>query len=740
MVFSFSSSSSLLTTPPSTLHVLPASDPPYNLLQTHPSLTLLSKCRSIQNLKQVHTHIIKTGLHNTHFAMSKLIEFCAVSQFGDLSYALSVFECVENPNQIIWNTIIRGYSLSLKPLQAVEFYVRMIASGAEPNSYTFPFVLKSCAKAGAAQEGKQVHGHVLKHGVGSDAFVHTSLINMYAKSGELDNARLVFDKSHLRDAVSFTALITGYVSRGCMDDARSLFDEILVRDAVSWNAMISGYAQSGRFEEALALFSDMRKANVVPNESTMLTVLSACAQSGSLELGKWVASWIEDQGLGSNVRLVNALIDMYSKCGALDTARGLFDGMQQRDVISWNVMIGGYTHKSQYKEALALFRLMLRSNAEPNDVTFLGILPACAHLGALDLGKWIHVYIDKKLQCLTNTSLQTSLIDMYAKCGNIEAAKQVFDGMEAKSLASWNAMITGLAMHGKANAALELFSKMADEGFKPDDITFVGVLSACNHGALVDLGRQYFSSMTKDYHISPQLQHYGCMIDLLGRAGLLDEAEALMKTMEMKPDGAVWGSLLGACRTHKRVEMGEYVAKHVFELEPENAGAHVLLSNIYASAGRWDDVARIRTTLNDMGIKKVPGSTSIEVDSVVHEFLVGDKVHPLSEEIYEMLKEMDRLLDMAGFVPDTSEVLYDMDEEWKEGILSHHSEKLAIAFGLISTKPGTTIRIVKNLRVCGNCHSATKLISKIFNREIIARDRNRFHHFRDGSCSCNDNW
>lgn len=627
-----------------------------------------------------------------------------------------------------------------KPLQAVEFYARMILSGVEPNSYTFPFLLKSCAKFGAAQEGKQIHGHVLKLGLDSDAFVHTSLINMYAKNGELDSARLVFDKSPLRDAVSFTALITGYVSSGSMDDARRLFDEIPIRDAVAWNAMISGYAQSGRFEEALVLFSDMRKANVAPNESTMLTVLSACAQSGSLELGKWVASWIEDHGLSSNVRLVNALIDMYSKCGALDTARGLFDAMLQKDVISWNVMIGGYTHESRYKEALALFRLMLRLNAEPNDVTFLGILPACAHLGALDLGKWIHVYIDKNFQSLTNTSLRTSLIDMYAKCGNIEAAKQVFDGMEAKSLASWNAMITGLAMHGHANTALELFSKMADEGFKPDDITFVGILSACNHGGLVDLGRQYFSSMTKDYHISPQLQHYGCMIDLLGRAGLFDEAEALMKTMEMKPDGAVWGSLLGACRIHRRVEMGEFVAKHVFELEPENAGAHVLLSNIYAGAGRWDDVARIRTRLNDMGIKKVPGSTSIEVDSVVHEFLVGDKVHPLSKEIYEMLREVDRLLDMAGFVPDTSEVLYDMDEEWKEGVLSHHSEKLAIAFGLISTKPGTTIRIVKNLRVCGNCHSATKLISKIFNREIIARDRNRFHHFRDGSCSCNDSW
>ncbi|KAM1508334.1 hypothetical protein ACFX10_017662 [Malus domestica] len=736
MVFSSSS----LPILPCNFHVLPAADPPYKLLQTHPSLTLLSKCKSIQNLKQVHTHIVKTGLHNTHFALSKLIEFCAVSPFGDLSYALSVFESIENPNQIVWNTIIRGYSLSSRPLEAVEFYVRMILSGVEPNSYTFPFLLKSCTKTAATHEGKQVHGHVVKLGLESDAFVHTSLINMYAQNGELVSARMVFDKSHLRDAVSFTALISGYVSRGCMDDARVLFDEIPVRDVVSWNAMISGYAQRDRFEEALALFGEMRKANVSPNESTMVTVLSACAQSGSLELGKWVASWIEDHGLGSNLRLVSALIDMYSKCGALDIARGLFDGLQQRDVISWNVMIGGYTHKSHYKEALMQFRLMLRSNTQPNDVTFLAILPACAHLGALDLGKWIHAYIDKNFQKFTNTSLWTSLIDMYAKCGNIEAAKQVFNGMETKSLASWNAMISGLAMHGDAHAALELFSKMEDEGFNPDAITFVGVLSACNHGGLVDLGRQYFSSMTTDYHISPELHHYGCMIDILGRAGLFDEAGALMKSMEMKPDGAVWGSLLGACRLHRRVELGESVAKHLFEVEPENAGAYVLLSNIYAGAGRWDDMARIRTRLNDLGIKKVPGSTSIEVNSVVHEFLVSDKSHPLSKEIYEMLEEIDRLLDKAGFVPDTSEVLYDMGEEWKEVALSHHSEKLAIAFGLISTKPGTTIRIVKNLRVCGNCHSATKLISKIFNREIIARDGNRFHHFRDGSCSCNDNW
>jgi len=563
---------------------------------------------------------------------------------------------------------------------------------------------------------------------------------MYSQLGELKNARLVFDKSVLRDAVSFTALITGYVSEGHVDDARRLFDEIPAKDVVSWNAMIAGYVQGGRFEEALACFSSMQEADVSPNKSTMVSVLSACGHLGSLELGKWIGSWVRDHGLGSNIQLVNALVDMYCKCGEIDTARELFDGIREKDLISWNTMIGGYSYLSLYAEALALFDLMLREKVTPNDVTFLGVLPACACLGALDLGKWVHAYVDKILKGTDNASLWTSIIDMYAKCGCVEAAEQVFRSNGSRSLASRNAMISGFAMNGHAERALALFEEMIKEGFQPDDITFVGVLSACTQAGLVDLGHRYFSSMNQDFGISPKLQHYGCMIDLLARGGKFEEAKVMMGNMQMEPDGAIWGSLLNACRIHGQVEFGEYVAEQLFQLEPENSGAYVLLSNIYAGAGRWDDVARIRTRLNDKGMKKVPGCTSIEIDGIVHEFLVGDKLHSQSEYIYRMLDEVDKLLEESGFVPDTSEVLYDMDEEWKEGALTQHSEKLAIAFGLISTKPGTTIRIVKNLRVCGNCHSATKLISKIFNREIIARDRNRFHHFKDGFCSCNDCW
>lgn len=566
---------------------------------------------------------------------------------------------------------------------------------------------------------------------------------MYSQVGELHHARLVFDKSSHRDAVSFTALITGYLSEGYVDDARRLFDEIPSKDVVSWNAMIAGYVQRGRFEEALDCFSTMREADVAPNKSTMVSVLSACGHLGSLELGKWIGSWVRDHGFGKNLQLVNALVDMYSKCGEIDTAREWFDGIEEKDVISWNTMIGGYCYLSLYEEALVLFELMLRENVSPNDVTLLGVLSACTCLGALDFGKWVHAYIDKNLKGtngVNNVSLWTSLVDMYAKCGCVEVADQVFRSMGSRSLPSWNAMISGLAMNGQAERALGLFEEMVNEGFQPDDITFVGVLSACTQAGLVDLGHQYFSSMIKDYGVSPKLQHYGCMIDLLGRSGKFKEAKALMGNMEMEPDGAIWGSLLNACRIHGEVEFGEYVAERIFQLDPENAGAYVLLSNIYAGAGRWDDVARIRTRLNDKGMKKVPGCTSIEIDGVVHEFLVSDKFHPQSENIYRMLDEVDKLLEETGFVPDTSEVLYDMDEEWKEGALSQHSEKLAIAFGLISTNPGTTIRIVKNLRVCKNCHSASKLISKIFNREIIARDRNRFHHFKDGFCSCNDCW
>ncbi|CAN7097881.1 unnamed protein product [Brassica rapa subsp. narinosa] len=725
-------------------HFLPSScDPPYDILQTHPSLSLLSNCKTHQSLRETHAQMVKTGLHNTNYALSKLLELCVVSpHFDGLPYAVSVFETIQEPNLLIWNTMLRGHASSSDPVSALELYLRMVSIGHLPNAYTFPFLLKSCAKSKTFEEGRQIHAQVLKLGCDRDRYVHTSLISMYARNGRLEDARKVFDTSSQRDVVSCTALITGYASRGDVRSARKVFDEMPERDVVSWNAMITGYVENGGYEEALELFKEMMRTNVRPDEGTLVTVLSACAQSGSIELGREIHTMVDDHhGFGSSLKIVNGLIGLYSKCGDVEIASGLFEGLSCKDVVSWNTLIGGYTHMNLYKEALLLFQEMLRSGESPNDVTMLSVLPACAHLGAIDIGRWIHVYIDKRLKGVTNeTSLRTSLIDMYAKCGDIEAAHQVFNSMIRRSLSSWNAMIFGFAMHGRANAAFNLFSKMRNNGFEPDDITFVGLLSACSHSGLLDLGRHIFRSMTHDYNITPKLEHYGCMIDLLGHSGLFKEAEEMINTMSMEPDGVIWCSLLKACKMHGNLELAESFAQKLIEIEPENSGSYVLLSNIYAAAGRWEDVARIRAVLNGKGMKKVPGCSSIEIDSVVHEFIIGDKLHPQSIEIYGMLEEMDVLLEEAGFVPDTSEVLQEMEEEWKEGALRHHSEKLAIAFGLISTKPGTKLTVVKNLRVCRNCHEATKLISKIYKREIVARDRTRFHHFRDGVCSCCDYW
>ncbi|KAK4759930.1 hypothetical protein SAY87_023061 [Trapa incisa] len=394
------------TASPSTpLHVLHSTDPPHKLLQSHPSLALLSNCRSPQTLRQIHSQIVKTGLHNSQFALSKLIEFCAVSPFGDLPYALLLFESIKHPNLLIWNTVIRGHSLSDSPSLAIQLFVRMVSTGIVPNCYTFPFILKSCARSGLANEGRQIHAHVLKLGLGSDAFVHTSLISVYAQNSDLESARLVFDKSSHRDAVSFTALITGYASKGLMDDAERLFDEMPTRDLISWNAMIAGFSRSGKYYEAVETFRKMQRIGISPNESTLVSVLSACAQSGRIDLGSWIHSWVDDKGMDSNLRILNALVDMYSKNGNLEKARFLFNSIQHKDVISWNVMIGGYNCMNYHREALELFRRMLKSPVMPNDITFLNVLPSCACLCALDLGKWIHSYIDKNLKNITSTAL-----------------------------------------------------------------------------------------------------------------------------------------------------------------------------------------------------------------------------------------------------------------------------------------------------------------------------------------------
>jgi pentatricopeptide repeat protein len=382
---------------------------------------------------------------------------------------------------------------------------------------------------------------------------------------------------------------------------------------------------------------------------------------------------------------------------------------------------------------------MQQEGVEPSSVTFVGVLNACASVVALEEGRLVHQQIVKS-GCESNIFVGSSLVDMYAKCGSMEEACKVFNKMPLRNVVSWNAILGGFAMHGHGKEALEHFKQMRAEGVRPDNTTFVCLLSACSHAGLVDEGLRCFESMSTDCMISARLEHYTCMVDLLGHAGRLHEAEAIIKTMPYKPDAAVWKALLDACRVHGNMEMGERIAKQVLKVDPGNAASYVLLSNIYAAVGKWNLSAILQQQRLERGVKKQPGCSWIEVNNKVHMFISNDQDHPNMIDVHTELKRLSQQMHEAGYVPDTSFGLHDMEEEEKASHLCHHSEKLAIAFGLISTPPGTPLRIFKNLHICGDCHTSTKFIAKMLSRTIIVRDAKRFHHFKDGVCSCMDYW
>ncbi|XP_059074204.1 putative pentatricopeptide repeat-containing protein At1g68930 [Cryptomeria japonica] len=641
-------------------------------------------------------------------------------------------------------------------------------------------LLEECALA----EGKLIHGHIIKAAFYPDVSLLNRLANMYAKCGCLEDARQLFDKMHYRNIVSWNMMITGYAKCGhgeqhyaqleslklfchmqldgkkpnritfagvlsaCIglnnvqqgkQESRQVFDKMTARDVVVWNVIIAGYAQQGCVGEALKLLSQMQWAGLMPDEFTLGSLLSVCGSFLALEEGKQVHVHIIRIGLELSTFVGSALVDMYAKCKNIDVARRIFDTMLVHSSVTWTVMIAGYVQNGLGEEALKLFSQMQMEGVKPDQLTLASVLSACANLAALKVGKQIHAHTLAS-GFLSHLSVGNALVTTYAKSGCIEDAHQVFNAMSERDLVSWTAMIGGFAYHGFGKESLQLFEQMLKAGMKPDHITFIGVLNACSHSGLVHEGYQYFNCMTHDHNITPIADHYACMIDLLGRAGRLNEADNLMKTMPFEPHANLWGSLLASCRIHSNLELGIQAAECLFKLEPQNAANYVLMSNIYASAGRWDDVSKVRKMMKDRNVRKNPGCSWIEVKNTVHSFVAGDRSHPQVEEIYEMLEILARQMKAAGYVPDTNFVLHDVEDEYKDNFLIYHSEKLALAFGLISIPHGIPIRIVKNLRVCGDCHTAIKFISKIAGREIIVRDAHRFHHFKDGLCSCGDYW
>ncbi|KAM0940643.1 putative tetratricopeptide-like helical domain superfamily [Dioscorea sansibarensis] len=511
----------------------------------------------------------------------------------------------------LFNTLISSYARTNTPLSAFLVYRFMLREGFRPDKYTFPVVLKSCMSFSRIGEARQVHGAIVKMGFAWHLHALNALVHVYGLCGEFDNAG-------------------------------TLFDEMPLRDVVSWTGLISVYVKAGFFQEALALFGLM---DVEPNGATLVSVLVACGRLGELKLGRRIHGLILKRETGISVVEGNALMDMYVKCEHLDEAKRVFEGLPLRDIVSWTSIISGFAQCKRPKDALEVFHAMQGEGLEPDKVTLSSVLSACASLGALDTGNWVCEYIERK-GLEWDVHIGTSMVDMYAKCGCLEMALQTFRKMPHKNVSSWNALIGGLALHGHGSNALYYFDLLIRSGIKPNDVTFVAILSACSHSGFVEEGRRHFNSMSEIYQLAPKIEHYGCMVDLLGRAGLITEAYELIRVMPLRADVRIWGAMLSACKAHGNVELSQQILGRLLELESCDSGMYVLLSNIFANSDRWGDVNRMRKLMRDMGIKKEPGSSVIEVNGKAHEFLVGEIGHPEKAEILLLLYVLAKQVQM----------------------------------------------------------------------------------------------
>ncbi|KAK4403964.1 Pentatricopeptide repeat-containing protein, mitochondrial [Sesamum angolense] len=569
-------------------------------------------------------------------------------------------------------------------------------------------LIRKCAKRRAFMQGKSCHAQIIHFGLQADTLTSNMLINMYSKCG-----------------------VVGY--------SRKVFDEMRLRSVVSWNTVIAAHTQNGSGEGALDLFVRMLREGSEFSEFALSSVLCACASKILAFESKQLHAFSIKASMSFNAFVGTALLDVYAKCHLINDALRVFESMPEKSDVTWSSMMAGFVHNELYEEALGLFLRAQRSDTATSMFIISSVLSACSALAALIEGKQVHAVV-YKIGFGANEYITSSLVDVYAKCGSIKESHDVFSDAEEKNVVLWNTMISGFARHSRSLEAMILFEKMQQMFLFPNEVTYVSLLSACAHMGLAEKGRKYFDMMKKEHNLSPNVFHYSCMVDILGRTGQLNEAKDLIDKMPFEATASIWGSLLASCRVHRNVELAEIAATKLFEIEPNNAGNHVLLSNIYAADGRWEDVASARKVLKISEAKKERGKSWIEIKDKVHSFMVGERTHPQIAEIYSRLDKLLDEMEELGFKGYIEHDLHDVEDDYKRELLKHHSEKLAFTFGLMCLPSYAHTRIMKNLRICGDCHEFMKVASTVTRREIIVRDNNRFHHFREGYCSCGDFW
>ncbi|CAL0318696.1 unnamed protein product [Lupinus luteus] len=592
--------------------------------------------------------------------------------------------------------------------EAMElFEIFELEDGFEVGSSTYDALVSACVGLRSVRSVKRVFNYMISTGFEPDLYLMNRVLLMHIKCG-------------------------------MMVDACKLFDEMPERDMVSWMTMIGGLVDSGNYPEAFRLFLCMWEELNDGRPRTFATMVRASAGLGLIQVGRQAHSCALKMGVCDDIFVSCALIDMYSKCGVIEDAHCVFDKIPEKTTVSWNNIIAAYALHGYSEEALSMYYDMRDSGAKMDHFTISIVIKICARLASLEYAKQAHAALVRRGYG-SDVVANSALVDFYSKWGRMQDARHVFDRMLCKNVISWNALIAGYGNHGMGEEAIEMFEQMLRERMTPNHVTFLAVLSACSYSGLSDQGWEIFHSMFRDHKIKPRAMHYACMIELLGREGELDEAFALIRTAPFEPTLNMWAALLTACRMHKNLELGKLAAEKLCGMEPEKLSNYVVLLNIYNSSGKLREAAGVLLALKRKGLRMLPACSWIEVNKQPYAFLCGDKSHSQITELYRKVDSLMTEISRHGYIIEDETLLPDVDEE-EQRILKYHSEKLAIAFGLISTPSWTPLQITQGHRICDDCHNAIKLISMVTRREIVVRDASRFHHFKDGSCSCGDYW
>ncbi|XP_058766633.1 pentatricopeptide repeat-containing protein At5g50390, chloroplastic-like [Vicia villosa] len=599
--------------------------------------------------------------------------------------------------------------LSNKYMEAMELFEMLELEFADSyvGASTYDALITACIRLRFVRGVKRVFNHIRNSGFELDLYMMNRVLYMHVKCF-------------------------------LMHDARKLFDDMSERYSSSWMIMIGGLVDAGNYSEAFEMFLCMWEEFNDGKSRTFATMLRASAGLGSIEIGKQIHTCILKRGVNGDQFVDCALIDMYSKSGSIEDAQCVFDQMPQKTTVGWNTIIAGYALRGYSEEALGIYCKMRDSGAKIDHFTISIVIRICARLASLEHAKQAHAALVRR-GFGTDLVVNSALVDFYSKWGRMKDAQSVFDKMHRKNVISWNALIGGYGNHGQGEKALQMFEKMLQENMIPNHVTFLAVLSACSYSGLSERGWEIFESMSRDHNVKPRAMHYACMIELLGREGLLDDAVALIRNASFKPTLNMWAALLTACRMHENLELGTFAAEKLYGMKPEKLCNYVVLLNIYNKSSKLKEAAGVLQTLKRKGLTMIVARSWIEVKKQPYAFFCGDKSHPQMKEIYKKVDSMMVEISRHGYVVEEETLLPDVDEE-EQRVIKYHSEKLAIAFGIINTPGWLPLQITQSHRVCGDCHNAIKLITKVTRREIVLRDASRFHHFKNGSCSCGDYW